>query len=451
MDRIFLDGDHFILVSLLVQVGFMTSLTSMLIATRFYQRLLQQEQLRSSDPYVFGLTFGLCLALAVGLRILIGYSGLDLSVPGTFLAGLFAGPIAGTIVGFLVGGAGLTHGEWLAMPFALLVGITGGLIGRLPDVKRGLWDYSPLVHVNVVRAIRGRSRRDFVPVAISAVCIGFEMARHFLTKEFGVLQLWSFQPEQGYVLALAWVASLVTLGVPLRLWNNTRLEMLLKAQESHAVRAQLDALTHQINPHFLFNTMTSIAAATRRDPELARHLIQKLSQILRRVLQHEQRFVTLAEELEHVDSYLEIEMARFGRQKVRVQKSVEEVVLHTRVPCMLLQPLVENAVNHGIAPLPNGGTITIRAWLDGAHVRIEIADDGAGFDVDRLDLERDSNGSRIARHRGIGLTNVHQRLRITYGTGLKVESRRHEGTRIGFEIPYVPHAAPAEAEAWQTS
>lgn len=435
MEQIFLGGDQFILVSLLIEVGFMASLASLLITTHFYQRLLRQEGPRAGDPYIFGLSFGLCLAIAVGLRFLIGYSGLDLSLPGALLAGLLGGPVAGAIVGFLVGGAGVTHGEWLALPFGLLYGMVGGAINRLPESRRGIWDYSPFPFANVWKCLRARSRSDLAPAGISAVCVGLDVARHFTSKKLGTDLLWSFQPQHGYVLALTWVASLVTLGVPLRLWNNTRLEVLLKSQESLAIRARLDALTQQINPHFLFNTLTSISAATRRNPDLARRLIQKLSTILRRVLYRSKIFVSFEEELEYIDSYLDLEVARFGPEKLRIHKEVDPDVLEVFVPSMVLQPLVENAVNHAIAPRPAGGTVWIRAVHDGDLVRIEIADDGAGFDASKLDLEP-STSSRPRR--GIGLANVHQRLKMAYGTGITIHTARGEGTRVCFEVPYVP-------------
>src|SRR5262245_18170220 len=434
MEEIFLSGDKLILVSLLIEVGFMASLATLLISTRFSQRLLREEPRRWSDPYIFGLTFGLSLGYAAGLRFLIGYAGLDLSLPGALLAGVLGGPVAGGIVGFLVGGAGATHGEWLALPFGMVYGLVGAAISRLPDSRRGVWNYSPFPHENVWKFVRARGPRDVVPVAISAVCVGLNVARHFTSKHFGRL-LGSFQPDHAYVLALTWVADLVTIGVPLRIWNNTRLEMLLKSQESLAVRARLDALTQQINPHFLFNTLTSISAATRRNPELARDLIQKLSTILRRVLYRKTVFVPLREEMEYIDSYLDLEVARFGTEKLHVVQEVDAAAREVLVPAMILQPLVENAVNHAIAPRPGGGTVWIRAHRSGEQLHVEIADDGSGFDPSKLDLERREPGFR---RRGIGLANVHQRLRMAYGTGLEIDAARGRGARIRFTVPCLP-------------
>jgi two-component system LytT family sensor kinase len=224
--------------------------------------------------------------------------------------------------------------------------------------------------------------------------------------------------------------------VPLKVWNNTRLELLLKEQEGLAVRARLDALTQQINPHFLFNTLNSIRSAIRVDPDMARHLIQKLSDILRRVLDVRKTFVPLEEELAYIDAYLDIEVARFGTDKLRIVKAVDADARQALVPCMVLQPLVENAILHAFAPQLEGGTVTIRAGCEGDRVRIAIEDDGVGFDPSRLELDRAPRERR--RGRGIGLANVHQRLEMAYGRGLAITAQRGMGTRVEFEVPFVP-------------
>jgi LytS/YehU family sensor histidine kinase len=111
MEPVLLSGDQFILVSLLIQIGFMASLASLLVTTRFYKRLVMIETMRPADPYWFALSFGLCLAAGVGARVLLGYSVADLSHPGALLAGLFAGPIAGMAAGAMAGGAAALRGS----------------------------------------------------------------------------------------------------------------------------------------------------------------------------------------------------------------------------------------------------------------------------------------------------------------------------------------------------
>jgi len=114
---------------------------------------------------------------------------------------------------------------------------------------------------------------------------------------------------------------------------------------------------------------------------------------------------------------------------------VDAVARRALVPCMVLQPLVENAVLHAIAPLPAGGTITIRARAQGRLVRVEIEDDGVGFDAKSVDLDKPRN---LRPGSGIGLANVHQRLRIAYGRGLEIRAERGVGTRVAFEVPFAP-------------
>jgi len=440
MNPIYLTGDQFILVSCLVSIGFTACLSSVLVTTRFYRRLLRQGPSGRRDVLWFALSFGACLGLGVGARVLIGYSSADLSLPGTLLAGLVGGPLGGLVVGTLAGGAAVCHGEWLGMPFALLCGTLGGVISRLPGAAEQTWEYSPYPYMNVVRMLRTRATEAYVPAIISLACLGLDVSRTLLTQEFGRGHIWSFQPERPYILVLVWLTTLVVLGVPLKIWNNTRLEMRLKEQEGLAVRARLDALTQQINPHFLFNTLNSISAATRSDPTMARSLIQKLSTILRRVLDKQKNFVPLAEELEYIHSYLDIEVARFGPDKLRIVEDIDQAAMQAMVPCMVLQPLVENAVLYAIAPSPTGGTLTVRALCDAGEVHILIADDGRGFDPSQLELEgsggRPVIGSR--RRRGIGLANVHQRLRMAYGRGLQIDAGRGRGTRIQFSVPFAP-------------
>jgi two-component system LytT family sensor kinase len=433
MDEILLSGDQRILVSLLVQVGCMACLASLLVTTRYYRRLLRQDILQGADPLWFALTWGLCLAVGVGARVSLGYAAADLSLPGVLFAGVFAGPVAGMVTGTLAGGAAALRGEWLTLPFAAGAGLLGGAILRLPTARRQRWDYSPYPYMNVYRLLRARRPQNIVPVVMSIVCLGLDVTRTLLSQHFGTAVLWSLQPSHWYVLCGVWLTTLMVLGVPLKIWNNTRLEIRLKEQEGLAVRARLDALTQQINPHFLFNTLNSITAATRKDPDMARRLIHKLSAILRRVLDKQKSFVPLAEELEYIDAYLDIEVARFGAEKLRIVKDIEPAARQALVPCMVLQPLVENAVLHAIAPLPAGGTITVRARTMGGRVRIEIDDDGVGFDPSKLDLGRGST----SKH-GIGLANVHQRLEMAYGRGLEIHGERGVGTRVAFEVAFAP-------------
>ena len=123
----------------------------------------------------------------------------------------------------------------------------------------------------------------------------------------------------------------------------------------------MEALQNQINPHFLFNTLNSISSLVRFDPDMARDVIFKLASILRRLLSSGEAFAPLREEFEFIDNYLDIEVVRFGRDKLRVIKECDPASLDVVVPRMLLQPLVENSIKHGLAPKVEGGSVYLRS------------------------------------------------------------------------------------------
>jgi two-component system LytT family sensor kinase len=244
-----------------------------------------------------------------------------------------------------------------------------------------------------------------------------------------------------WVQGLIVLTTLIGVGLPVRIWYNTRLERKLVDQEKALMQARMDALISQINPHFLFNTLNTVSSLIRFDPDTARTVLLKLSNILRRRLKSQMHFASLRQELEFIDDYLDIEVVRFGRDKLRIRKEVEPETLDLMVPSMILQPLVENAIRHGIGPKIEGGTITLRAMRRRPHLVIEVADDGVGIAEQR---RQDILGS------GIGISNVHERLKVLYGQdfSLNIESRPGEGTSIRIEIPeLVASGQPVPLEA----
>src|SRR6266581_4888452 len=160
------------------------------------------------------------------------------------------------------------------------------------------------------------------------------------------------------VVKLALLATVLCVATPIKIWNNARIEHRLQEQEKLLLAAKIEALANQINPHFLFNTLASISSLIRTQPDTARMLITKLSGLLRRLMRSTDHFVTLREELESIDEYLDIEVVRFGPQ-LRVEKQIAPQTLDVIVPSMLLQPLVENSIKHGLSRKVGGGRITI--------------------------------------------------------------------------------------------
>ncbi|HYG59509.1 MAG TPA: histidine kinase, partial [Symbiobacteriaceae bacterium] len=214
---------------------------------------------------------------------------------------------------------------------------------------------------------------------------------------------------------------------------STQLELAdLERQAQMATRAELKALRAQINPHFLFNALNTISSFVRTDPDGARNLLAHLSDFFRRTLRSSEELVTVAEELELVESYLTIELARFG-PRLRVETNVAPALLRCPIPPFTLQPLVENAVKHGLLPRSTGGTIRLTGRMDGGAAVLTVADDGDGMDPGV------AAGALVGRSsgRGIGLINVNERLKGHFGpdAGLSIHTARGAGTTITLRLP----------------
>lgn len=215
---------------------------------------------------------------------------------------------------------------------------------------------------------------------------------------------------------------------------STQLELAsLQQMTELAAKAELKALRAQINPHFLFNALNTIVSLCRTNPEEARGLIIELSDFFRRSLKTSRDFVTLKEELDHVDSYLTLEKARFG-PRLTIVKNVDDEVLNSLIPTFTIQPLVENAVKHGLLAKEEGGTVSITARRVGGHIAIAIADDGAG--IPRAILKQ-VLVSGFGKGAGVGLSNVNERLKNIYGPkhSLDIDSEEGQGTTVRLIIP----------------
>ena len=204
-------------------------------------------------------------------------------------------------------------------------------------------------------------------------------------------------------------------------------------------QAQLDALHAQINPHFLFNTLNTIIMFSRTNPEMARRLLVRLAAFFRQVLKRHRHghFNTLREEMEYIDTYLYLEKARF-QDKLHVKCDIDPELLDYHVPVLTLQPLVENAVKHGIMPKVGPGTVSVSARLDEGELLVVVSDDGVGIPRERLPkVLQPGYGSGT----GVGLSNVHERLKNIFGEnyGLRIVSEPERGTSVYVRIPLVCH------------
>lgn len=205
--------------------------------------------------------------------------------------------------------------------------------------------------------------------------------------------------------------------------------------------AKIRHLQAQINPHFLFNSLNTIASFCRTNPDKARELILELSVYMRRNLDSSKGFIPLEEELNQITSYLAIEQARFG-DKIKALLDIEKGCSHYPIPSLIIQPIVENAVKHGIKPKEGSGTVKIKIYKDSSHLQIVVQDDGIGMSKEKLALLLDRMNSDLEYHStGVGLRNSHCRLKQIYGTeyGLKIQSEAGKGTTVSFSIP-LPNA-----------
>lgn len=207
-------------------------------------------------------------------------------------------------------------------------------------------------------------------------------------------------------------------------------------------KAELKALRAQMNPHFLFNTLSIIMSLCRTKPEMARDLIEHLSIILKYSFAKHGDFVTIAEELEKVKSYLEIAKTRFG-SRLTIEMDIADEVLKTRLPVLSIQPLVENAVQHGLFPKLTPGKLLITACKHNDIVEIAVIDNGIGIEPAKLEQ------LFSAEAEGIGVHNVHLRLQGFYGEqyGLVLESLIDSGTKAVIRIPYTKEADRYETES----
>jgi two-component system LytT family sensor kinase len=207
----------------------------------------------------------------------------------------------------------------------------------------------------------------------------------------------------------------------------------LDSSRARLARAEVRALRAQISPHFVYNALTAIASFVRTDPERARELILEFAEFTRYSFRAHGEYTTLAEELRSIDRYLTIERARYG-ERLQVRLQIAPEVLPVGLPFLCVQPLVENAVRHGLSRKPGLGTIAIVARDAGAECLITVEDDGVGMDPTQLAQAVD-DAAEAGVH--VGLANVDERLRAAFGDsfGLVVDTAPGEGTKVSLRVP----------------
>ena len=422
-----LSAQQFLLITLVVQMAVVATLATMLVRFSRFRRILLTERRDWPERLAFALMFGVPLTAGVGARLLLHYNAADLTLAGAYLTGLIAGPYSGALVGAAVATPALMAGEWGALPFAVGCGFAGGGLREICP-KEEIWRFTPFFFTNLARSFWRLVRNltiDWQVILVTAPVL-LELLRQAIADRFPG-RIFVMAPTTWWLELLVPLATVLAVAIPIKIWNSARIEHRLAEQEQLLMVARVEALANQINPHFLFNTLASISSLIRSKPETARLLIVKLSALLRRLLRSQEHFVTLREELEAVDEYLDIERVRFG-PSLLVEKQIDETSLDVIVPSMILQPLVENSIKHGLGRKLGEGRITIRSSRREGHMVVEVLDNGVGLPQTRMEAESEH---------GIGLRNVNERLRVIYGANyqLKLHSLPGQGTTARIEIP----------------
>ncbi|WP_047487466.1 sensor histidine kinase [Terriglobus sp. TAA 43] len=426
-----------VLISLLIQLGVAAAVSSSLARSTAFRRLLLATERTPIDRMQLMLLVVTPLTLGVWIRTVVpNFLAADISFATTILLGAILGPSVAAVGAVILSFPALLHHEFLALPVNLVAATVAGGFYRFADVE-AIWTFSPMIDLSLYQWVRRNLRRPHLDRQVLLLLIimllqlcASEVAMYRPRRYFALRSnLWLLQ------LAIA-AAAPVIVGIPLKIWNAIRIEDKLEQQARLLLEARLDALQRQINPHFLFNTLNSIGSLIRLEPELAREMIVRLANILRILLKKREAFVPFRDELAFTDDYLAIEVVRFG-EKLRVVKEIAPDTLDLVVPSMLLQPLIENSIKHGLEPRISGGTVTLRSRIRGERLLLEVEDDGVGIAPER-DVAMPVSGLRRPGN-GIGMKNVRERMEVLYGNDaiLEMESRPGRGTRITLEMPVV--------------
>ena len=417
-----------ILVSLLIRLGAAAAVSSVLVRARRFRQLLFHEERTLKEKFELIAIVSIPIALGVITRHWVkNFLAADMGFEFSILMGVIGGRVVGAGGGIVVAIPAVLFGEWITLPFNFMVGILAGLLRHIAQDREVIWSFSPLFDLSIYRWIRRSIKKTLIDwqTTFFFVILGLTFARMQIHRIWPKRLFALYDPYWPIQLAV-YAGTVMCVAIALKVLNNARIEMKLEEQERLLLQTRMEALQSQINPHFLFNTLNSVSSLVRFDPDKAREMILKLASILRRLMRASDAFVPLREEFDFIDDYLDIEVVRFGTDKLRVLKELEPASLDVMVPSMMLQPLVENAIKHGVAPRIDGGSIYLRSRVAGTRVVIEVEDDGVGF----------ADGAASAGT-GIGMANVTERLLVLYGDSAHIEtdSTPGKGTLIRVTLP----------------
>ncbi len=436
-----------ILITLLIELGVAAAVSTSLGRSKTFKNALLAVNRTPRQKY--GMVAMLCIPLTLGVWIratVPNFLAADISFEATILIGLLIGPFAAMVGGAAMAVPAVLHHEYLALPVNLAIAAISGGFGRFA-APEDMWAFSPMIDLSLYRWVTRNlrhprlDRQILLLVLITAMEFCSSMLSRFYPRRF-----FELHSSTWWVELLICITAPIVVGIPLKIWNAIRTERKLEEQGRLLMEARLDALQRQINPHFLFNTLNSITSLVRSEPELAREMIVKLASILRILLKERDAFVPFREELEFTDDYLGIEVVRFG-EKLTVVKEIAEETLDIVVPSMLLQPLIENSIKHGLEPRISGGTVTLRSRIVDGRLLVEVEDDGVGMAPERNGPQPVSGLVRPGT--GIGMKNVRERMEVLYGAAAAVEivSRPGRGTKVTLLMPIIEPGAQNWSQA----
>lgn len=427
-----------LLIILLIKVAGAASIASILSRSSRFLSLLLREERTLAESLQLCLSVSLLCSFGSLIRLQTHtYAAADICLEASLLCGIVGGYVSGLIAGVVCAFPATlpVNGEYLAMPLYAAVGVLGGLLRDLAPASEDVWRFSPFFDLSLWRLIRYKDhrQRSIYHVVMLLALLAAELMRLVGMRLFDGKYVFTLYPDGSTgATAAVFITTIFTVSVPLKIWNSARNERLLESKELLLVQARLSALSSQINPHFLFNTLNTVSSLIRTNPDKARQVVYRLSNILRRLLRKTDNFAPLRDELSFIDDYLSIEIARFG-DKLRFSKEIDESAMDCQVPTMILQPLIENSIKHGLAAKLEGGTVRLTGTTrdDGEERRLLLAveDDGVGIDEARL--------GTILQQAGIGVSNVNERLQVLFGGAYRLEiaSRPGMGTRTEIEFP----------------
>src|SRR5919201_5489516 len=252
-----LSPEQVLLTTLVAKIAVMAALATMLVRFRRFRHILIFERRSWRDRLTFALSFGIPLCLGVAARLLLQYDATDLTLEGSFLAGLIAGPYAGATVGALVGIPPLGNGEWIALPFAVGCGFAGGGLRELCP-KEAIWHFSPFIFTSLhrrawrmLRTLEGDWQGGLLLAPIALELLGLALGARWSVHH----RLFILMPTSTRTTFLVLLSTVLCVATPIKIWNNARIEHRLQEQEKLLLAAKIEALASQINPHFLFNTL----------------------------------------------------------------------------------------------------------------------------------------------------------------------------------------------------